>query len=761
MSRQPVDTDLNRESLEYHARGPRPGKLEIRATKPMVTALDLSLAYSPGVAEPCRVIAQDQDRIFDYTNRSNLVAVVSNGTAVLGLGDIGPYASKPVMEGKAVLFKRFADIDVFDLEIDAKTPEEVIAVVKALEPTFGGINLEDIKAPDSFIIEETLKAEMNIPVFHDDQHGTAIISGAALLNALELVDKDIAKVRVVVSGAGAAAIACTKLWIALGATKANITMCDSKGVLSTKREITNPYKRLFLQDTDNVTLADALAGADVFLGLSVGGLVSPKMVASMADKPIVFALANPTPEISYPAAKGARPDAIMATGRSDYPNQVNNVLGFPFIFRGALDVRATSINEAMKVAAVRAIAALAREPVPASVSRAYDDEVFAYGPEYIIPKPFDPRVLLWVAPAVARAAVESGVARLPIQDWDAYHVNLERMMDPGRGLVRMMHDSARRAPKRIVFPEGSEPRVVKAASLLAREGIATPILMGLEEEVRETAAEAGVSLEGVEICYPRRHPNFDDVARDYLEVNQRKGMTLARAYSEVESRSRFAMMMLRRGEVDGCVVGADKAYAASLRPALKTIGSADHAVCGLTLVLTRNQPLFFADTAVNVDPDAEMLAKIVTLTVERVKAFDVEPRVAMLSFASFGAVDHPHASKMSDAMEIVRKAHPNLMIDGEVTIDAALDVDWASKMFPWSRLTKEANVFVFPNLASANIGYKLLHRLGGASVFGPVLLGLNKPVNVVPLAADAMDIVNLAAYTVVSAQESEPSLAVV
>jgi len=755
MSKHPVDSDLNRESLEYHARGPRPGKLEIRATKPMATQMDLSLAYSPGVAEPCRVIAEDQERVFDYTNRSNLVAVVSNGTAVLGLGDIGPYASKPVMEGKAVLFKRFADIDVFDLEIDAKTPEEVIAVVKALEPTFGGINLEDIKAPDSFVIEETLKREMNIPVFHDDQHGTAIISGAALLNALELVGKDIADITIVVSGAGAAAIACTKLWILLGARKENVMMCDSRGVLSTKRDISNPYKQEFVVDTEAVTLADALVGADVFLGLSIGGLVTPTMVETMADKPIIFALANPTPEISYPAAKAVRPDCVMATGRSDYPNQVNNVLGFPFLFRGALDVRATSINEAMKVAAVRAIAALAREPVPASVSRAYDDEAFSFGTDYIIPKPFDPRVLLWVAPAVARAAIESGVARQTIEDWDAYQVRLERMMDPGRGLVRMLHDSARRSPKRIAFPEGSEPRVVKAASVLAREGIATPVLLGLPEEIKETAEAAGVSLEGVEMLYPRRHPDFDKFVDEYTRVNARRGMTRARARSEVTSRSKCSMIMLRSGDVDGIVMGADKAYASSLKPALRTIGARGGAVCGVTLVLTRNQPLFFADTAVNVDPDAEMLARIVELTAERVRGFDVEPRVAMLSFANFGAVPHEQSRKMAEATEIVRQRQPDLMIDGEVTVDTALDIDWSAKMFPWSRITKQANVFVFPNLAAANIGYKLLHRLGGASVFGPILVGMDAPVNVIPLVADAMDIVNLAAYTVVSAQEAK------
>ncbi|MGM0574895.1 MAG: NADP-dependent malic enzyme [Myxococcota bacterium] len=746
--------DKDKEALEYHQRGPRPGKTEVRPTKPVATQLDLSLAYSPGVAAPCRVIAEDAERSYDFTNRGNLVAVISNGTAVLGLGNIGPAASKPVMEGKAVLFKRFADIDVFDLEVDAGDAETLIQVVKALEPTFGGVNLEDIKAPEAFRVEEALKASMDIPVFHDDQHGTAIITAAAFLNALEIANKDIAEVRLVMSGAGAAAIACANLLISLGLDREHLLMCDRHGVLSEARDLSDPYKRAFARRTDRTTLADAMEGADAFIGLSVGGLVSKEMVASMADPPIVFAMANPDPEIPYPDVMEVSRDAIMATGRSDYPNQVNNVLGFPYIFRGALDVHATSINEEMKIAAVKALAALAREPVPATVTRAYEDRKFEFGPEYIIPTPFDPRVLGWVAPAVAQAAMDSGVARRPVEDWDAYRVELERMMDPGRGLLQEIIGQAQADPRRVVLPEGSDPRVVKAASILASEHIAVPILMGLPEEVQVAAKGAGVDIEGIEIIYPNQDPRRDEYVETYLELNQRRGATMSRALKEIAHRTNFGMMMVRNGDADGIVAGATRPYAEAMRPALHLVGATGHA-CGVYMVLTRDQTLFFADTTVNIDPDAETLAAVTEEVVGLVRSFDIEPRVAMLSFANFGAVRHPETRKMARAAELVLEREPDLMIEGEVQVDIAVDMNLRRRVYPWSRLTKRANTFIFPNLAAANISYKMLHQLGNASIFGPILLGMDKPVNILAFNADASDIVNLAAWTVLRAQQQD------
>ena len=746
----------DREALEYHERPGRPGKLEIRSTKPMNTQLDLSLAYSPGVAAPCRVIAEDPDATYQYTSRGNLVAVVTNGTAVLGLGAIGPEAAKPVMEGKAVLFKRFADIDVFDLEIRGG-PETVIDVVTALEPTFGGINLEDIKAPDCFTIEAELRERLSIPVFHDDQHGTAIITGAAFLNAVEVAGKKMEEVRLVVSGAGAAAIACTELLYELGLDPKNVLMCDSRGVIHSEREITDPFKARFVRETDARTLADALVNADAFLGLSVGGLVSPDMVRAMAPNPIVFACANPDPEIDYPDAMAARDDGIMATGRSDYPNQVNNVLGFPYIFRGALDVQATCVNQEMKIAAVRALADLAREPVPASVSRAYNDRNFTFGRDYLIPTPFDPRVLQWLAPAVARAAMDSGVAKRPIEDWEAYGVQLESMMDPGRGLLRRIMDKAKQDPKRIVFPEGNSPRVIKAAHVLKREGIAVPILLGLEEEVQQAAENAGVDLDGIDIVYPPRDPRIGAYMETYLSLNQRRGATAARAQSDLSRRSSFGMMMVREGDADGIVVGATRPYAEAIGPALRLIGSEGRA-CGVYMVLTRDHTLFFADTTAHIDPDAEALADITHKVVHLVRNFDIEPRVAMLSFANFGAVRHEDSKKMARATELVAAQDPTLMIEGEIQVDMAVDINLARSRFPWTRLTKTANTFIFPNLAAANISYKMLHQLGGASIFGPILLGMHKPVNILALNSDSADIVNLSAYTVVRAQaQSDPA----
>ncbi len=746
-----MSSKRDEDALLYHAGPPRPGKLEIRPTKAMSTQLDLSLAYSPGVAAPCRAIAEDPSRSWDYTTRGNLVAVITNGTAVLGLGDIGPDAAKPVMEGKAVLFKRFADIDVFDLEVKGD-PETFITVVKALEPTFGGINLEDIKAPEAFYIEERLREAMSIPVFHDDQHGTAIIAGAALINAAEVQDKALDELRLVLIGAGAAGIACARLFMSLGVRPDNILTVDKQGVLRRADEdALDPYRRALARDTDRRTLAEALVGADVLVGLSAGGIVKPEMIAQMAPRPIIMALANPDPEILPPVAKAARPDAIVATGRSDFPNQVNNVLGFPFIFRGALDVRATKITEAMKIAAVRAIAALAKEPVPASVMRAYGGRHFAFGPEYIIPKPFDPRVLGWVAPAVARAAIDSGVAARPITDWAGYSLRLEQMMDPGRGLMRQIIDKARSDPKRVVFPEGYDERVVKAATVLAREGIANPILIGQRAQIQRVADQVGVELDGIETIDPPEHPRFGDYCEAFLALMERRGVTRPEARRRMFSQTRFALMMLREGDADSLVMGATRAYAEAMRPALQLIGTESKA-CGMYILLTRTRTLFFADTTVQIDPSAEDLATLTMNVVERVKSFDITPRVAMLSFANFGAVPHEDCRKMARAAELVRRRDPTLMIEGEVQVDVAIDMELRQQMFPWSRLTEPANVFIFPNLASANIAYKMMHQIGGASVFGPILLGMKRPMHILALNVDANDIVNLSAYAVVSAQ---------
>ncbi|MCC6621269.1 MAG: NADP-dependent malic enzyme [Deltaproteobacteria bacterium] len=751
-SARPSD-ELAKEALAYHAGPPRPGKLEIRPTKAMATQLDLSLAYSPGVAEPCLAIANDPERIWDYTTRGNLVAVVTNGTAVLGLGNIGPAAAKPVMEGKAVLFKRFADIDVFDLEVDAD-PDTFITVVKALEPTFGGINLEDLKAPEAFYIEERLRAAMSIPVFHDDQHGTAIIVGAALINAVEVQDKKLDEIRLVLVGAGAAGIACARLFIELGVRPEHILAVDKDGVLRSEQAATlDPWRRAFARETDRRTLAEAIVGADVVVGLSAAGLLSADMIRSMAERPIVFALANPDPEILPPEVKAARPDAIVATGRSDYPNQVNNVLGFPFVFRGALDVRAMKINEAMKIAAVRAIAALAKEAVPPAVTRAYGGQSFAFGRDYIIPKPFDPRVLGWVAPAVARAAMESGVARRPIADFGAYRARLEQMMDPGRGLTSQIIDKARTDPKRVVLPESYDERVLKAASVLAREGIAHPVLVGQRDQIEAIARGLKLDLDGVEIVHPPEHPRFPHYVARFEELMQRRGVTRPQARRRMFSQSRFGLMMLREGDADCLVTGATRPYAEAMKPALELVGTSGRA-CGMYLVLTRTRTFFFADTTAQIDPDAEALAEITLNVVERVRSFDIVPRVAMLSFTNFGSVDHPQCKKVARAAELVRRREPDLMIEGEIQVDVAVDMELRQQMFPWSRLTEPANVFIFPNLASANIAYKLMHQLGGASIFGPILLGMKRPVNILALNVDASDIVNLAAYAVVSAQRS-------
>ena len=741
------------DALAYHAGPPRPGNLEIRPTKAMATQLDLSLAYSPGVAAPCLEIAKDPNKAWDYTARGNLVAVITNGTAVLGLGDIGPAAAKPVMEGKAVLFKRFADIDVFDLEVDAD-PETFISVVKSLEPTFGGVNLEDLKAPEAFYIEERLRETMSIPVFHDDQHGTAIITGAALINAALVQDKRLEDLRLVLIGAGAAGIACARLFMSLGVRPEHILTVDKQGVLRTEDAAgLDPYRRQMARDTDRRTLAEALVGADVMVGLSAGGIVKPEMIAAMAPRPIVMALANPDPEILPPDVLAVRPDAVVATGRSDYPNQVNNVLGFPFIFRGALDVRASKINEAMKIAAVRALAALAHEPVPASVMRAYGGRQFSFGQDYIIPKPFDERVLGHVAPAVALAAMESGVARKPIADWQAYRLRLEQMMDPGRGLMRQIIDKARTDPKRVVFPEGYDDRVVKAATVLAHEGIARPILIGKRDQIEAIASNAALDLEGIEIIDPPEHPRVGEYADKFQRLMQRRGVTRPEARRRMHSQTRFALMMLREGDADSLVMGATKPYAEAMKPALQLIGTQNKA-CGMYVLLTRTRTLFFADTTCQIDPSAEDLARLTLDVVECVKSFDIVPRVAMLSFANFGAVPHEDCRKMARATELVRQEDPALVIEGEIQVDVAVDMDLRQQMFPWSRLTEPANVFIFPNLASANIAYKMMHQIGGASIFGPILLGMKRPMHILALNVDANDIVNLSAYAVVSAQQA-------
>ena len=752
---RPLSKKIRREdALDYHSRG-RPGKIEVVPTKATATARDLSLAYTPGVAEPCLEIAKDPDLSYAYTARGNLVAVVSNGTAVLGLGDIGPYAAKPVMEGKGVLFKRFADIDVFDLCIDAKDVDSICRVVKALEPTFGGINLEDIKAPDCFLVEERLKREMQIPVFHDDQHGTAIISGAALINAVELVNKPIASLRVVVSGAGASAIACTNFWLRLGIQRENVLMVDTKGVLWKGRpDPINEWKAAYVRDTRCRTLADALEGADVFLGGSVKGLVTREMLMRMAPRPIVFALANPDPEISYSDAREARPDAIVATGRSDCPNQVNNVLGFPYIFRGALDVRARSITEEMKLAAARSLAALAREDVPDAVSRAYGGEHFSFGPDYIIPKPFDPRVLLWVAPAVAKAAMDSGVARKPI-DLEGYRDRLQRLQSRRQQVMSTVFAKARKAAKRIALNDGEHVRVLQAAAALKEEGICEPVLLGDKDGIERAIVEHRLAdeLKGVRIVDPSVGPDAGRYAEAYWKKRQRRGVTLSSAQVRMGQRGYFGAMMVELGDADGFVTGLTQSYADAVLPPLEIIGARSGLrACGVYIVVTRTDFKFFADCTLEPDPSPEHLAQIASTTADLAKYFDVTPRVAFLSYSNFGDV-HGDGSpaKMRRATELTRKLRPDLEIDGEMQVDLALVGEERDERYPFSTLTDDANVLIFPSLDAANIAYKLLWRFGSAEVIGPLLLGMNKAVNVLQQNAGAEEIINLAAVTALRA----------
>jgi malate dehydrogenase (oxaloacetate-decarboxylating)(NADP+) len=739
------------DALEYHRAG-RPGKLEVVPTKPLVTQRDLSLAYSPGVAEPCLAIAENPELAWEYTARGNLVAVVTNGTAILGLGNIGPLAGKPVMEGKACLFKKFADIDVFDLEVNARETSAFIDAIAALEPTFGGINLEDLKAPECFEIEAGLKKRMSIPVFHDDQHGTAIISGAALLNGVELTGKKLADLKIVVSGAGASAIACADFYVSLGVQVGNITMVDSVGVIyAGRKDGMNPYKAKFARPDDGArTRQDAIRGADVFLGLSKAGMCTSEMLKTMGKSPMVFALANPDPEISYPDAKAARPDAIVATGRSDFPNQVNNVLGFPYVFRGALDVRAKEINEAMKIAAARSLAALAHEPVPESVSEAYGDEQFRFGPDYVIPKPFDRRVLWWCAPAVAQAAMESGVARLRI-DLDEYRDRLQRRIGGAQHtIMSRIVARAKSAPKRIVFPEGDNIKVLRACQIVLDEGIAKPILLGAERRIRQRAAELDLDLDGVEIVHPAESPRQPAYVHDFLELRCRKGVTHENAGRLVNRRIYFGMMMVRQGDADGLVAGLTAPYPDTIRPALQVLGTRPDVrrASGMYMMLLKNDVKFFADATVNIDPDAETLADIAIQVADAVRTFEIVPRIAMISFSNFGSAPHPESQKVARAVEIVRKRRPDLEIDGEVQADIAVEPEKMKELFPFARLADEANVLVFPSLAAGNAAYKVLAALGGATAIGPILLGVNKPVTVLPRDANVDTIVSMTAYTV-------------
>ncbi|MFA7616051.1 MAG: NADP-dependent malic enzyme [Weeksellaceae bacterium] len=749
------DDKLRIDALRYHEVG-RKGKIEVIPTKPHDTQRDLALAYSPGVAEPCLEIQKDEDAAYKYTAKGNLVAVITNGTAVLGLGDIGAKAAKPVMEGKGLLFKIFADIDVFDIEIDEKDPEKFIQAVKAIAPTFGGINLEDIKAPDAFEIERRLKEELDIPVMHDDQHGTAIISAAALINALELAGKKINEVCFVVNGAGAAAIACTKLYIALGADPNRILMCDSKGVINHKRTDLNDEKKPFVRETDLETLEDAVKGCDIFIGLSKAGVLTPEMLKSMNDNPIVFAMANPVPEIAYDLAVETRPDVIMATGRSDYPNQVNNVLGFPFIFRGALDVQATKINEEMKLAAVKALADLAKEPVPEIVNRAYKIGNLSFGREYIIPKPFDDRLITTVSMAVAKAAMDSGVAKKPINNWTVYEEELLNRMSNDLKLLRMLQNRAKQDPKTIVLSNAEEYNVLKAAQIIKDEGIGYPILLGNKEAVNEILKEYDIQLD-IPIIDPKAKENEEQVnrlAEMLWKKRQRKGLTLYNAKRILTNRDYFGSMMVEAGEADAFLTGSTRNYAASLKPALETIGAEKgvQKVAGLMLLLTKKGPMFFADTTINPNPTAEEMARIAKMTDYVIRGIGIRPRIAMLSFENFAARTEV-SKKVSKAVAILHKAYPDMVVDGEIQPDFAMNEELISKNFPFSKLAgKRANVFIFPDLASGNLSYKILRGIEDARVVGPILMGMNKPVHILQMRSTISEIVNLATIAVLDAQ---------
>jgi malate dehydrogenase (oxaloacetate-decarboxylating)(NADP+) len=741
---------LRQDALDYHSEG-RPGKLRIAATKPMATQNDLSLAYSPGVAYPVIEVAEDPNTAYDYTAKGNLVGVISNGSAILGLGNRGPLASKPVMEGKAVLFKRFADIDVFDIEVDSYDQEAIVKFCQMIAPTFGGINLEDIKAPECFYIERELQKLVDIPVFHDDQHGTAIISGAGLVNALEVVDKDIADVTIVVNGAGAAGIACADFYMALGATKENILMCDSRGVIYAGREDgMNEFKVQYAVPTHARTLEDALTGADVFIGLSVANCLSREMVRSMGRDPIIFAMANPDPEITYEEAQAARDDIIFGTGRSDYPNQVNNVLGFPFIFRGALDVRAHTINMEMKIAAAKALAELAKEDVPDAVVDAYGVTSLRFGREYIIPKPLDPRVLMWVAPAVAKAAMESGVARIEI-DPAEYMDELAGRLGKGTQLMRALELKAQRSPKRIVFSEGEHPKIIRAAYAIQNHGIGEPILLGRPEPILAQCKKLGLDFEPT-IVHPTTADQRQSYADYFYQRRNRRGITQTRAYEMMRNANYFGPIMVEKGEADTFISGLTYNYPEVLRPALEAVGAQkDRFVSGLYLMLVHDQLYIFTDATVIIAPDAEQLAAIALNAADFAKHLDIEPRVAMLSFSNFGSVDHDEARKVAEATKLVKQLRPGLQIDGEMQADVAVVPELMERHYPFSQV-KNANVLVFPDLSSANAAYKLVSRLGGAEAIGPILVGMGQPVHIVETGADVRDIVNVAIMSVVDAQ---------
>jgi malate dehydrogenase (oxaloacetate-decarboxylating)(NADP+) len=752
------NNDLRKEqALEYHASG-RPGKIEVVPTKEAKTQRDLSLAYSPGVAEPCKEIHENIEEVYKYTAKGNLVAVITNGTAVLGLGDIGPEASKPVMEGKGVLFKIFADIDVFDIEINEKDPEKFVQIVKALEPTFGGINLEDIKAPECFYIEQQLKEQMKIPVMHDDQHGTAIISGAALLNALELQKKKIDRVRFVVNGAGAAAMACVQLYVALGARYENFIMFDKDGVLHEGRTDLDATRKKFAVKKSDSTLAKAMRDADVFLGLSIGGVVTQDMIKSMAKNPIVFAMANPDPEISYEDATAVRKDIIMATGRTDYPNQVNNVLGFPYIFRGALDVRATKINEAMKLAAVKALAELAKTAVPDIVNLAYNQSSMSFGPEYIIPKPLDPRLLATVAPAVAKAAVESGVAQKPIQNWDAYTLQLNKRLGLDNQLIRVIGNKARRDPKRLVFAEADNQKVLKAASIIYDDGIAYPILLGDPVKIKAIAEEHNIDLTDIPIVDSRSDET--EAKREFygelfFKKRQRKGFNHYESIKIMKDRNHFGCMMVETGDADAMLSGLTKNYAEAIRPALQIIGTEEGVkkIAGMYLLLTKRGPIFLADTTVNFNPNAEELADIAMMVAKEVRNFNITPRIAMLSYSNFGSSDSAEAKIVAEATRILKQRNPSLIVDGEMQASMAFNKEILKDNYGFSDLVDEdVNVLIFPNLTSGNVAYNLLKEIGGADAIGPILLGLKKPVHVLQLGSSVRSIINMALVAVVDAQ---------
>ncbi|GGH67411.1 NADP-dependent malic enzyme [Phaeocystidibacter marisrubri] len=742
--------------LEYHEGG-RPGKIEVIPSKPSNSQRDLSIAYSPGVAEPCKEIEKDPETAYKYTAKGNLVAVISNGTAVLGLGDIGPLASKPVMEGKGVLFKIFADIDTFDLELDANDPELFIQTVKALAPTFGGINLEDIKAPECFEIEQRLKEELDIPIMHDDQHGTAIISGAGLLNALTIVEKDIDKVRVVFNGAGASAVSCASLYLSLGVKAENLLMLDSKGVITTDRENLTPEKKRFARDTKLNTLEEAVEGADVFVGLSRGGVLSKKMVKSMAADPIVFALANPDPEITYEEAVAARKDVVMATGRSDNPNQVNNVLGFPFIFRGALDVRASKINEEMKLAATYAIANLAKEAVPEIVNLAYGQKNMSFGKDYIIPKPFDPRLIYTVAMAVAKAAMDSGVAKNPITNWARYKEELITRLGRDDKFIRLAMEKARANPQRVVFSEADNFKMLKAAQIAYDEGIAIPILLGDEKRIKQIDKQYDLGIAGtMEIVDPRSMPDAAEVyAQQFYEERKRKGVTEFEARRLMKNRDYFGPMMVKHGDADAFITGLTIKYPRAVRPLLEILGPKDHKkrVAGMYIMLTKRGPIFFADTTINEEPDAEGIVDIVLSVARTVSRINLKPKVALLSYSNFGSHHGKVPTKMNKAVELLKQSHPDLIVDGEMQANFAVNNELLEEVFPFSDLVNhKPNIFIFPDLAAGNISYKLLQSLGAAEAIGPILIGLDKAAHVLQMGASVREIVNIVAMAVVDAQ---------